>query len=196
MHDVIPACSGRAFDLKSGQSVTVTDVEGGQVADFFAVSADNPEEFLSTAVTIDCNESLQIGTGSMIYTNLYHPMFEIVADDVGRHDLLFPSCRPEMYDFFYHNGEGHPNCYDNINGALKEKRPIINPVNLFMNTHVEPNGKVIIEAPVSKAGDRITLKALMNVKVGIAACSVSESKTNSRRCTAIAVKLGKQDEVQ
>ena len=191
MSEKIAACTGRRFDLKTGQTITVIDVEGGQVADFFAVSAGNPDEFLSTGVTIDCNESLRLGNGSIIYTNLYRPMFEVIRDDAGRHDLLFPSCRPEMYDFFYANGSGHSNCLDNINGALSEKRPIINPVNLFMNTHVEPDGKVVINAPVSKAGDQIVLKALMDVRVGIAACSVSESVTNSGKCTAIAVEIGK-----
>ena len=184
---MIQACTGMRFDMKAGQIITVTDIDGGQVADFFAVCADNTDEFLSTGVTIDCNESLKIGKGSIIYTNLYQPMFEIVEDDVNSHDLLFPSCRPEMYDFFYGNGNNHPNCFDNINGALGEKRPIINPVNLFMNTHVEPNGKVVIEAPASKPGDIVVLKALMDVSVGIAACSVSESVTNNGRCTAIGV---------
>ncbi len=42
-------------------------------------------------------------------------MFRILSDDVGTHDLLFPSCRPEMYEFFYQNGDGRPNCFDNIN---------------------------------------------------------------------------------
>lgn len=130
MNHMIAACTGKRLDLKAGQTVTVIDAEGGQVADFFAVCADNQDEFLSTAVTIDCNESLNVGAGSIIYTNLYRPMFEVVRDDVGRHDLLFPSCRPEMYDFFYQNGAGHPNCFDNINDALGERRAIINPVSL------------------------------------------------------------------
>ena len=42
-------------------------------------------------------------------------MFRILSDDVGTHDLLFPFCRPKMYEFFYQNGDGHPNCFDNIN---------------------------------------------------------------------------------
>jgi len=186
----IPACTGRRFDLKKNQRISVIDAEGGQVADFFAVKAGDPDEFLSTAVTIDCNESLRLQVGSIIYTNLYHPMFEVLYDDVGVHDLLFPSCRKEMYDFFYQNGEGHPNCYDNINHALGERRPIINPLNLFMNTSVGPDERVTINPPVSKPGDKIVLKALMDVHVGIAACSVSESETNSGRCTGIAVEIG------
>ncbi len=30
----IKACSGRAIDVKKGQWITVTDLEGGQVVDF------------------------------------------------------------------------------------------------------------------------------------------------------------------
>ena len=49
-------------------------------------------------------------------------MFEVLYDEVGEHDLLHQCCRPEMYDFFYHNGEGHSNCLDHINHSLDEKR--------------------------------------------------------------------------
>ena len=183
----IPACSGRAIDVKKGQRIAVIDVEGGQVADFFAVSAADGGEFLSPSVTIDCHESLRLRVGDELYTNLYHPMFRIVSDDVGVHDLLFPSCRPEMYDFFYRNGDGHPNCFDNINGALGESRPVINPVNLFMNTTVDADGKVVIRPPVSGAGDRIVLEALMDSRAAVSACAVSESGTNSGKCTPIMV---------
>lgn len=30
----IPACSGMKIDIKQGQSITVIDIEGGQVVDF------------------------------------------------------------------------------------------------------------------------------------------------------------------
>lgn len=184
---LIPACSGKRIDVKKGQSITVMDVEGGQVVDFFAEAAGNPAEFLSTGVTIDCNESLNLRVGHIVYTNLYHPMLEVLADDVGRHDLIHPCCRTEMFDFFYHNGQGHPNCLDNINTALGERRAIITPVNLFMHTKINPDGRICVEAPLSKAGDRIVLKALMDVTLGVAACSVSESKCNSGKCSPVKV---------
>lgn len=114
-------------------------------------------------------------------------MMEVLADNVGEHDLLHPCCRPEMYDFFYHNGAGHPNCLDNINAALEEQRTIITPVNLFMHTLVHADGSISVEKPVSKAGDCIVLKALMDITLGIAACSVSESKCNSGKCSAVKV---------
>ena len=185
-YDIAP-CSGACIELKQGQCITVIDVEGGQVADFFAERTGAPDEFLSSGVTIDCNESLRLRVGDKLYTNRYQPMFQLVYDDVGEHDLLFPCCRPEMYDFFYQNGAGHPNCYDNINRALGQRRPIIQPVNLFMHTKVDGNGDITIHPPVSQAGDRVTLEALMDVRVGIAACSVAEGNCNDGHCSAIKV---------
>ena len=96
--------------------------------DFFAEKAGNPREFVSPGVTIDCNESLRLKVGDWLYSNLYNPMFSLLSDDVGEHDLLHPCCRPEMFEFFYHNGAGHPNCLDNINASLGEDRPIIRRV--------------------------------------------------------------------
>ncbi len=184
---IIQACSGKRIDVNQGQTITVMDVEGGQVVDFFAEAAGNADEFLSTGVTIDCNESLKLKVGDIIYSNLYRPMMEVLSDDVGEHDLIHPCCRPEMYDFFYHNGEGHPNCLDNINRALGEHRAIITPVNLFMYTRINADGSISVERPISKANDRIVLKALMDITLGVAACSVSESKCNSGKCSAVKI---------
>ena len=187
---VVPSCGGAAFDLKQGETVTVTDMEGLQVVDFFAIGASNPDEILSTGVTIDINESLKLKRGDKIYTNLYREMFEIIYDDVEEHDLIHPCCRPEMYDFFYHNGENHPNCLDNIARALKQKFRIIHPVNLFMHTQILPDGRISVKEPLSNAGDRVTLLAKMDVIVGLAACSVSESQCNGGKCSPIKIIIG------
>jgi uncharacterized protein YcgI (DUF1989 family) len=184
---IIKPCSGMKIDIKKGQTFEVIDIEGGQVVDFFAQMFGNPDEFLSPGVTIDCNESLRLKVGDLIYSNKYNPMFKVISDDVGEHDLFHPCCRPEMFDFFYQNGEGHPNCLENINQALGTNHPIITPVNLFMHTKINSDGSIEVRAPLSKAGDKIVLEALADVALGIAACSVSESACNSGTCTAIKV---------
>lgn len=184
---IIDACSGKAIDILKGQKLAIVDVEGKQVADFFAESKQDPNEFLSTAVTIDCNESLKLKVGNFIYTNLYNPMFRLISDDVGEHDLLHPCCRKETYDFFYNNGDGHPNCFDNINASLSEKRISISPINFFMYTKINTDGSISIENPLSKPGDRVILIAEMDARLGIAACSVSEGLCNSGKCSSIKV---------
>mgnify|MGYP000573869445 CR=1 FL=1 len=42
---MINACNGKCIDVLAGQSITVIDIEGGQVVDFFAEQAENPDEF-------------------------------------------------------------------------------------------------------------------------------------------------------
>jgi uncharacterized protein YcgI (DUF1989 family) len=56
-----------------------------------------------------------------------------------------------------------------------------------MNTRILPDGTFSVEAPLSKPGDRVVLRAEMDVRLGIAACSVSESACNSGRCTPILI---------
>lgn len=186
---IIEPQGGIRIEAQKWQSITIKDIEGGQVADFFAEIKGTHEEYLSPSVTLDCNESIHIGVGTILYSNLYHPMFEILYDDVERHDLLFPACSKAMYDFFYQNGAEHPNCLDNINRALGTSRNIIQPVNFFMNTRIEQNGKIVIDKPLSKAGDKVVLRVLEDCVLGISACSVSESDTNSGRCTAIEISI-------
>lgn len=184
---VIKPQSGIKIEVTKNQKITIIDVAGGQVADFFAEIKGTHEEYLSPPVTLDCNESLHIGVGTTLYSNLYRPMFEVIYDDVEVHDLLFPSCSKAMYDFFYQNGFNHPNCLDNINKALGTSRTIIQPINLFMNTKIGADGKIEIKKPVSKAGDKIVLLAKEDCVLGISACSVSEADTNSGKCTAIEI---------
>lgn len=184
---IINPCSGVKIEVLKGQQIQIIDINGGQVVDFFAEMNGDSTEFISTGVTIDCNESIRIHIGDLIYSNKYKPMFKVLYDDVKEHDLLHPCCRPEMYDFFYQNGENHSNCFDNINRALGTSHQIIRPINLFMYTKVNADGSIEVCEPLSNANDKIVLEALEDMTLGIAACSVSESSCNNGKCTAIKI---------
>lgn len=60
-------------------------------------------------------------------------------------------------------------------------------MNLFMHTCIYADGSISVEKPISRAGDRITLEALMDITLGVAACSVSKSQCNSGRCTPVQI---------
>jgi len=188
---IIQSRSGVHIRLSANSVIKIIDIEGQQVVDFFALSEKNSNEILSTGVTIDCNKSLNITKNDYLFTNLYNKMFQITDDSVGLHDLIHPCCRPEMYDYFYSNGENHPNCYENINNQLKAlglSSPLeIHAFNIFMNTKIRVDGKIEVIAPKSKADDYIEMRALMSVHVVLAACSVSESACNGGCCTPIRV---------
>ena len=186
---LIQSRSGIHVSLSNGESIRLIDIKGQQVVDFFAISARNSSEILSPGVTIDCNESLNVTKHDFLYSNLYAKMLQITDDSVGQHDLIHPCCRPEMYDFFYGNGKNHPNCYENINKLIETlglpSCSIIQPFNVFMNTRIRENGKIEVLAPKSRPNDFIELKALMNLNVFLAACSVTESACNGGKCTPI-----------
>lgn len=55
---IIDKQTGNAFKVNKGETFSVVDIEGQQVADLFAVSATSFDEFFSAPVTIDCKESL------------------------------------------------------------------------------------------------------------------------------------------
>lgn len=188
---IVEAQTGINISVKSGSKIEIIDLEGQQVVDFFATNQTTPKEYLSAGVTIDCNESLKVSSGDILYTNHYNKMFTIIEDDVKEHDLLHPCCRPEMYDFFYSTGENHPSCLANINKSLSEvfniQREEITPFNIFMYTKILSNGKISVETPLSKAGDKIVLVAEMDVLLAVAACSVSESSCNGGECTPIKI---------
>ena len=56
-----------------------------------------------------------------------------------------------------------------------------------MYTKIKPDGSFPVECPLPKAGDKIVLKALMEVTLGVSACCVSESKYNSGKTSPIKI---------
>ena len=52
---------------------------------------------------------------------------------------------------------------------------------------IQPDGSICVKRPLSKPGDRIVFKAEMDLRIGAAACSVSESDCNSGSCTPIKI---------
>lgn len=186
---IIGKQSGKAFYLHAGDFIEIVDIEGGQVADLFAVCADNTEETFSAGLTITMNRRhpLRPTTGDILYSTLYRPMLSIVADDVGVHNILVPCCRAESYAA---RGEvPHPNCLASLNRSFAAfgiaPFPAIQPLSLFMNTEVTPEQAVRFRPPVSRAGDSVAFRAMMNLIVGVTACSDDVSLCNNGRCKPV-----------
>ncbi|MBI3968093.1 MAG: urea carboxylase-associated family protein [Chloroflexi bacterium] len=187
---VVPASHGRAFEVRAGQLLTIEDVEGQQIGDFVAFNAVDFTEFLSTGHTRSWNTSVYLKLGHTIRTNRRNPMFEVVADTVGVHDILCPPCDPQRY-LLHYNVTGHRNCLDNLTEALAPYRiaswRIPNPINVFMNVPVDAEGRFQVVSAVSKAGDRLVLRALMDVVAAISACPQDINPANGHRITDLRI---------
>jgi uncharacterized protein len=189
----IPAQSGAGFSVKKGQVVRVIDVCGGQVADLVCFSSVDLAEKLSTGVTLDNNSSLFIKEGDFLFSSKYKKMLKVRKDTVGKHDILYPACSPQMFSYQYKTKGYHPSCLENLGKSLEEfgvkESDIPTPFNIFQNSQVSSDGSLKIEEPLSKAGDFIDLKALMDLYTAVSACSVLESKCNAFKCTPIKIEI-------
>ena len=167
--------TGSAFTIKQGQIIRIIDVEGGQVADLFCFAKNEKEEVLSSGHTTDYNGKLFLSEGEILYSSRSNSMFTIIADQVGKHFMLYAPCSQEMFEKSYGVTEAHPNCLENFITSLKKfgirASQITTPLNIFMNIELSQQGEITIQPPKSKAGDFIELRAEMDLIVGITACS-------------------------
>ena len=175
--------TGTAFELKAGQHLRVIDLQGEQVADLPAFAEADPTEWLSSGRSIDYANTIYLTEPHVLYSNRSRPMLTITEDEVGRHDFLLTPCSRETFQIIYGNHEPHPSCFENLWRNLEQfgipPDAISTTFNIFMNVEVGSDGTLKILPPRSKAGDSITLRAEMDLIVGLTACS-AELSNNGR----------------
>jgi uncharacterized protein YcgI (DUF1989 family) len=171
--------TGTAFELRAGQNLRVTDLEGEQVADLIAFNLTDKAEWLSSGRSIDYANRIYLTKGDILYSNRSRPMFTILEDDVGRHDFLLTPCSPDTFRIIYKNEKNHPSCFENLATSLARfgiaPDSIPTTLNIFMNVEIDADGALKILPPRSKAGDSIVLRAEMDLVVGLTACSAEMS---------------------
>ena len=180
--------------LPAGQTLTVVDPHGAQVSDFFAFSAHDHGEWLSNGRTIDYGNKVFLTTGDVLYSNRSNPMATILEDTCGRHDFLLTPCSQQTFDLLYPElrGARHPSCFENLCTGLSQfdiaPDQISTTLNIFMNVWADPSGELHIDPPKSVAGDRLVLRAEMDLHVGLTACSAE--KSNGGTCKPIDYEIG------
>lgn len=174
---VIPGYSGKAMRAAAGDYIRLTDVEGMQVGDLFAVSADDHTEFSSPSVTRLYNLNLFPKVGQSFYTNKDRPVLTFVEDhSPGIHDMLMASCNKKFFEAY--GFENHPNCRDNYFKAAAEAgiehtfKP--DPINFFQNTPVLPDKSIVGGVTMTQPGDYVVLQAKMDIILIVTACSTEQ----------------------
>ncbi len=185
--DLIPAQKGSAFKMLKGQLLKVIDLEGEQVSDLFCFSARDNSDALSSGRSIDYNDTIYLSKNHKLYSNSGEVMMTILDDTCGRHDFLVTPCSLQMFKMISGKDDYHPSCQENLSRSLKEygiqEALITTSFNIFMNVPVSNDGRIQVKTPLSKAGDYITLRAEMDLIVGLTACS--DEGTNNGKCKPI-----------
>ena len=114
----IPPRSGAGFELVKGQSLTVIDPQGTQVADLVAYARDDVREVISNGRTFDYEETIALTKGHRLWSNRSRPLLAIEEDTVGRHDFLLTPCSEATFRHFYPEHPVHRGCFGNLAEAL------------------------------------------------------------------------------
>ena len=177
---------GGRIEVARNRIVEVVNVQGGQVCDFFAFSADNVREHLSPGHTRSVLRKVYLEVGDRLCSVLRRPMLELVEDSTGVNDFCVPQCDPERYvqDF---GVSGHRNCRDNLAEAMADHgipyEYLPEPFNFFQSTPIAPDGRFRRYGSPAKPGDKVGLLALMDVIVAVSACPQDLAPTNNYELT-------------
>jgi uncharacterized protein YcgI (DUF1989 family) len=183
---LVKASHANRINVAQGQLVEIVNVAGTQICDFFAFNAANVREHLSPG---HCRSKLFRATlqvGDQLVSVRRRPMFELVEDTCGQNDFLAAACDPMRYllDFGL---LPHRSCRINLfeimapEGIPYEYLP--DPVNLFQNSPTLVDGRVKRGPSPAKPGDKVVLRALMDVIAVGSSCPQDQIDSNGFNVT-------------
>lgn len=191
----VPGYHGKALRVPAGARIRVTDIEGTQIGDMFAISQADRFEFLSPAQTRNFVRRLFPAPGEPFHTNRHRPILTLLVDDSpGPHDMLFAPCDQKMYEEVGFEGP-HRSCRSNFFEATGEigleMEVVPDPVNLFQNTPAQADGSLALYKTQTRAGDSITFRAEMDLVFVLTACSadVGEISVNGGKSTPLRIEV-------
>ncbi|KAE9365199.1 hypothetical protein N431DRAFT_387223 [Stipitochalara longipes BDJ] len=191
----IPARHGIATSLRAGQTIKIINTYGTQVVDTWAFTLSSlPPSPPSSQPLIITQMSMQHTRASLnriipkvgdgLFNNERKKMLTVTEDTTeGIHDTLIAACDDARYRELG-GGEGHRNCANNLVEALaalgiEAPQFTPSPLNLFMNIPVHDDHTTLsFEAPTSKEGEYICLKAEIDLVVAFSACPQDILKIN------------------
>ena len=181
----IPARQGRAVKANRGQALRIINTHGTQVVDFWAFKADDLGTYLSMEHTRSSLSKLTPQAGDALYDNYRDPMLAFEADtSPGVHDTVIAPCDPARYAKLG-CASGHASCADNLKQAIEalglKAPPCPASFNLWMNIPVLGSGELQWKETVSKPGDYVTFRALLDCIMVMSACPQDVIRINSLR---------------
>ena len=189
--EMIAPGEAAGFEIAKDQLIQIVSPSGRQVAEMVAFRQDDVAERLSPATTRTKNKSIMLESGKKLYSSRFTPLFEVIGDSVGRHDLLLSTTEPVKPATFDQDGD------ESLTHALVEALRaygvtldgIADPVNFFANISIKSKGELSIDESLSEANDSVTLRALEDVVVGVG-CRQGMAGTGITS-TAILVRISK-----
>ena len=182
----IPAGKGRAVRVPAGGRFRITDLRGRQCCDLFAFNAHDVKEYASAEHTRVYNGNLFPRVGQPFVTQGRRPILLFQEDHTpGKHDMLVAACNPSRYALLGVTGD-HASCEDNLLSSLRalgHEVEVPQPINLFTNIPLSPQGELDWQPALTAPGDYVVFRAEMDVIVCASSCPQHIVAINDRHVT-------------
>jgi uncharacterized protein len=156
--------------IKRGQTLKLTDVEGGASVAALFYNADLLLERYNMPDTLKAQHIARLTSGDVIYSDMGRVLCSVVSDSVGWHDTITGHADARWTEKKYGSGsyqklrnDFYRNTRDNFLTELAKygmgKRDIVANVNFFVKVAAGADGALTWTEKHSKAGAHVTLRA-------------------------------------
>ncbi len=162
--------------LRRGQTLRLTDLEGGAAVAALFYNAEEPSERYNMPDTLKAQHIARLTAGYVLYSDMGRVLCSVTADSVGWHDTITGHGTAAHGRAKYGEGsyqrlrnDWYRNTRDNFLVELGKydlgKRDIVANVNFFVKVVVDEQGALSYVPHSSKADDFVELRAEMNTLV-------------------------------
>lgn len=162
--------------LRRGQTLRLTDVEGGAAVAALFYNAEEPSERYNMPDTLKAQHIARLTAGFVLYSDMGRVLCSVTEDSVGWHDTITghgtaAHGRAKFGEGSYQQlrNDWHRNTRDNFLVELGKydlgKRDVVANVNFFVKVVVDEQGALGFVPGHSKAGSFVELRAEMNTLV-------------------------------
>jgi uncharacterized protein YcgI (DUF1989 family) len=185
----VAAGSAGSILVRRGQLLRITALADGAIASLFGFSEADPSIHLSVHHTRVFSNSYVLGAGMRLVNNRRRPVMVLGKDSVGKHDLLLPASTTA---FLAANGyAGQLGCVEALQGELqrlgRQQPKLPDPINLFMNVHLDQKGTLTPQPSTVKSGDAVTCRVVLDMLFVVSACCTGISGNDQPGAVALSV---------
>jgi len=178
--ETVPGGGHTSFILQRGQTLRITDVEGGANVSLMLLNAHQPSERLNIPDTLKGQHTFRLTQGHCLYSDMGRVLAAIVSDSVGWHDSVggvlnaeevrkkYGAGRyQELRNGFFRNGSD--NLLVEMGKWNLNLQDLLMVINLFSKVTVDAEGAFHFVPGNSRAGDHVALHAPMDTLVVLTA---------------------------
>ncbi|MDQ7911657.1 urea carboxylase-associated family protein [Pseudomonas sp. 102515] len=176
----VPGGGTASFILRRGQTLRLTDVEGGANVSLLLFNADDRSERLNLPDTLKGQHTARLTAGHCLYSDMGRVLAAVVRDTCGWHDSFGGVANAAEVMEKYGTGRYqelrngfHRNGTDNLLVELAKwglgLEDLLMTLNLFSRVDVDAEGAFAFVPGNSRAGDLVELHAPMNTLVVLTA---------------------------